>query len=46
MSTGTHIEGFEAPIHRHLGAIDIPTPVNPSRPQCQTSENQLSLTYA
>jgi len=31
---------------RHLGAIDIPPPVNPSRPQCQNSENQLSLTYA
>jgi putative transposase len=31
---------------RHLGAIDKPPPVNPSRPQCQNSENQLSLTYA
>jgi IS4 transposase len=31
---------------RHLGAIDIPPPVNPNRPQCQNSENQLSLTYA
>jgi putative transposase len=31
---------------RHLGAIDKPPPVNSSRPQCQNSENQLSLTYA
>jgi IS4 transposase len=31
---------------RHLGAIEKPPPVNPSRPQCQNSENQLSLTYA
>jgi putative transposase len=31
---------------RHLGAIDKPPPVNPSRPRCQNSENQLSLTYA
>jgi putative transposase len=31
---------------RHLGAIDIPPSVNPSRPQCQNSQNQLSLTYA
>jgi putative transposase len=31
---------------RHLGAIDKPPPVKPSRPQCQNSENQLSLTYA
>ena len=31
---------------RHLGAIDKPPPINPSRPQCQNSENQLSLTYA
>jgi putative transposase len=31
---------------RHLGAIDKPPPVNASHPQCQNSENQLSLTYA
>jgi putative transposase len=31
---------------RQLGAIDKPPPVNPSRPQCQNSENQLGLTYA
>ena len=31
---------------RHLGAIEKPPPVNPSRPQCQNSENQLTLTYA
>jgi len=31
---------------RHLGAIDKPPPVNPSRPQCQNSQNQLSFTYA
>jgi putative transposase len=31
---------------RHLGAIEKPPPVNPSRRQCQNSENQLSLTYA
>jgi putative transposase len=31
---------------RNLGAIDKPPPVNPSRPQCQNSEHQLSLTYA
>jgi putative transposase len=31
---------------RHLGAIEKPPPVNPSRPQCQNPENQLSLTYA
>ena len=28
---------------RHIGAIDKPPPVNPSRPQCQNSQNQLSL---
>jgi putative transposase len=31
---------------RHIGAIDKPPPVNPSRPQCQNSQNQLSLSYA
>src|SRR5271155_4511879 len=31
---------------RHLGAIDKPPPVNPSRPQCQNSQNQLSFGYA
>jgi putative transposase len=31
---------------RRLGAIEKPPPINPSRPQCQNSENQLSLTYA
>ena len=31
---------------RHLGAIDKPPPVNPSRPQCQNSKNQFSFTYA
>jgi len=31
---------------RHLGAIDKPPPVNPSRPHCQNSQNQLSFTYA
>jgi putative transposase len=31
---------------RHLGAIEKPPPVNASRPQCQNSQNQLSLTYA
>src|SRR6202790_1430588 len=27
---------------RHLGAIEKPPPVNPSHPQCQSSQNQLS----
>jgi putative transposase len=31
---------------RHIGAINKPPPVNPSHPQCQNSQNQLSLTYA
>ncbi len=31
---------------RHLGAIDKPPPVNPSRPQCQNAKNQLSFSYA
>lgn len=31
---------------RHLGAIEKPPPVNPSRPQCPTSTNQLSFSYA
>jgi putative transposase len=31
---------------RHLGAIDKPPPVNPSRPQCQNSQNQLVFGYA
>lgn len=31
---------------RRIGAIDNPPPVNPSRPQCQNSQNQLSLSYA
>ena len=31
---------------RHLGAIEKPPPVNPSRPQCQNSQNQLSFGYA
>ena len=31
---------------RHLGAIEKPPPVNPSRPQCKNSQNQLSLGYA
>jgi putative transposase len=31
---------------RHIAAIDKPPPVNPSHPQCQNSQNQLSLTYA
>ena len=31
---------------RHIGAIDKPPPVNPSRPQCQNFQNQLSLSYA
>jgi len=31
---------------RHLGAIEKPPPVNPSRRQCQNSQNQLSFRYA
>jgi IS4 transposase len=31
---------------RHLAALEKPPPVNPSRPPCQNTENQLSLTYA
>ena len=31
---------------RHLGAIEKPPPVNPSRPQSQNSQNQLSFGYA
>ena len=31
---------------RHLGAIDKPPPINPSRPQCQNAKNQLSFSYA
>ena len=31
---------------RHLAAIDKPPPVNPSHPQCQSSKNQLSFSYA
>lgn len=31
---------------RHLGAIEKPPPVNPSRRQCPNSEHQLSLSYA
>ena len=31
---------------RRIGALDKPPPVNPSRPQCQNSQNQLSLSYA
>jgi putative transposase len=31
---------------RHLGAIEKPPPVNPSRPQCQNSKTQLSFSYA
>src|ERR1700726_56277 len=31
---------------RPIGAIDKPPPVNPSRPQCQNSPNQLTLSYA
>ncbi len=31
---------------RHLGAIQKPPPVNPSRRQCPISEPQLSLSYA
>jgi IS4 transposase len=31
---------------RHLGAIEKPPPVNPSRRQCPICEHQLSLSYA
>jgi putative transposase len=31
---------------RHLGAIEKPPPVNPSRRQCPNSEHQLSFSYA
>jgi putative transposase len=31
---------------RHIAAIDKPPPVNPSHPQCQNSQNQLSFSYA
>src|SRR6266403_1760170 len=31
---------------RHIGAINKPPPVNPRRPQCQNSQNQLTLSYA
>src|ERR1700756_5183239 len=31
---------------RHLGAIEKPPPVNPSRPQCPNSAHQLRLSYA
>ena len=31
---------------RHLGAIEKPPPVNPSRRQCPNSEHQLRLSYA
>jgi hypothetical protein len=31
---------------RHIGAIDKLPTVNPSRPQCQYSQNQLSLSHA
>jgi putative transposase len=30
---------------RHLGAIDKPPPVNPSRSPCQNAKNQLSFSY-
>jgi len=31
---------------RHLGAIEKPPPVNPSRPQCKNSKSQLNFSYA
>ena len=31
---------------RHIGAIDKPPLVNPSHPQCQNSQHQLSFSYA
>lgn len=31
---------------RHLGAVEKPPPVNPSRRQCPTSQHQLSFGYA
>jgi hypothetical protein len=31
---------------RHLGAIEKPPPVNPSHPQCQNPENQLTFSDA
>jgi hypothetical protein len=37
---------FDRLVERHAGTIDKPPPVNPSRPQCQNSQNQLSLSYA